>query len=371
LFDSVAEYPLVLVLACLLGVPRSATRSRTAAALDLALPLALGLGTLALITLVQDTDSGRTRAGLVAMFGLPAFLCYFFSRRAIRFGLGVGVILLASVFYGEADELLHAERTFFGVHRVSLNPARRAHQLAHGNTLHGVQSLRAELRQTPLSYYHPSGPVGQLFAALGARLEGPVAVIGLGAGALVTYALPGQRWIFYEIDPAVVRIARDPRFFTFLSRSRAHYEIVQGDARLSLRSAPDGAFGLMILDAYSSDAIPVHLATREALRLYLRKLNHRGILAFHISNQHLDLRPLLGNLGRDAGLSCLVQHDHLLDDRDADAGKEISTWLVMARRLAHLAPLHRDRRWQAARGDPSIPLWTDDYSSILPLLSSE
>src|SRR5262249_45082582 len=153
----------------------------------------------------------------------------------------------------------------------------------------------------------PDGPVGQVIQEFRwGRSRRSVAVVGLGAGGLACYAEPGQRWAVYQIDPAVERVARDPRYFTYLSDCRAgRLDVVLGDARLRLREAPDHEFDLIVLDAFSSDAIPLHLLTREALHLYLDKLADHGLIAVHISNRFLDLAPVLGALARDADLACL------------------------------------------------------------------
>src|SRR5262249_26784205 len=155
------------------------------------------------------------------------------------------------------------------------------HVLMHGKTVHGVQSLDPARRREALTYFHRTGPIGQLLDVYGRDISTNIAVVGLGAGSLASFGSSKQEWTFYEIDPIVLKLARDERFFSFLRDSAAAVRVVLGDARLSLASARDGRFDLVILDAYSSDAIPVHLVTREALALYLIKLRSGGILAFH------------------------------------------------------------------------------------------
>jgi hypothetical protein len=201
------------------------------------------------------------------------------------------------------------------------------------------------------------------------RAQGPqsdVAVVGLGAGTLACYAEPGQHWSFYEIDPTVAQIARGSGYFTFLQESRAaSTEIVLGDARLRLRDAPDHRYKLIVLDAFSSDAIPTHLLTREALRLYLSKLAQGGIIAFHISNNFIDLDPILGALARDANLKCLVRRDLNLSPADASDGKAPSIWSVMSLCAADLGTLADDPRWQAPSVRNHETVWTDDFSNII------
>ena len=199
-------------------------------------------------------------------------------------------------------------------------------------TIHGAQSLDPAARREPLTYYHRTGPLGQVFAVFsGPRAKQEVAVIGLGTGTIACYGQAGQHFTFYEIDPAMEQIARDPRYFTYLSDCPAQVKVILGDARLSLRGAPESFYDMIILDAFSSDAIPIHLVTREAIRLYLAKLKPGGILVFHISNRYLDLKPVLGNLARDAGLVALSNSDLKLSDEDRKKKKLASTWVVMAR----------------------------------------
>jgi hypothetical protein len=369
-FTSVAEYPLTLVLAYLLGVRVTTKTLRPREyVLDLGLPLMLGLGIAALIKLMPRLESlyGALPAALI--FGPAAVVCFFFSKRPIRFGAGMGVILLASSFYQSGQgRLLLAERSFFGIHRVTADAGSRYHVLFHGQTIHGMQSLKPGRQREPLTYYHRLGPVGDLFAGCSQARQGPVAVVGLGAGTLACYGQPGQSWTFYEIDPVVARIARDARYFTYLRDTPAEVNIVLGDARLTLAHAPARHYGVMVLDAYSSDAIPVHLITREALRLYLSKLAPRGLLAFHISNLHLDLKPVLSNLARDAGLVCLAQEDTSLTEVEKDEGKRASQWLVMARERSDLGTLARDPAWANCEGQAAADVWTDNFSSILDVL---
>ncbi|HEU5100772.1 MAG TPA: fused MFS/spermidine synthase, partial [Roseiflexaceae bacterium] len=337
LFTTVVEYPLVLVLACVLletkdqGLKTKDQRQeieKNSGALvvrpssfvlwprllDLGLPAALGALVALAILGARGAGMSNSPLGLGLMFGVPSLVCFSFSRRPLRFGLAIGAILLASTLYTSGQgQVLHAERSFFGIHRVLLDATGQFHSLAHGSTRHGMQSLDPANRNEPLTYYSRSGPIGQVLADLTQRRPGArVAAIGLGAGSLACYKQPGQQWTFYEIDPSVVRIAREPAYFTYLQDCAPDAGMVLGDARLSLASAPDGGYDLIVLDAYSSDSIPMHLITREALALYLRKLAPGGVLAFHISNLYLDLKPALGNLAADAGLASLARDDLVL-----------------------------------------------------------
>jgi hypothetical protein len=313
------------------------------------------------------------RAGLPARdaFYLPALLCFSQLRHARRFALAVAAMLLVGLVmpYGTLyGRVLQTRRTFFGVYRVSTDPTGAYHALYHGTTLHGLEAIDPARAKDPLTYYHRDGPFGQAFVALGEDdTAARVGVVGLGIGALARYAAPAQQWTFFEIDPEVERMARDPRYFTQLASCGDRCAVVTGDARLSLARVAPGTFGLLVLDAFSSDAIPVHLMTREAMALYASRLASHGVLAFHISNRHLRLGPILGRLAAANGLTALENQDAHAVDIDA-RGMTTSDWMMMARAADDLAPLARDPRWRTPDVTASTPLWTDDFSNILSAL---
>jgi spermidine synthase len=216
-----------------------------------------------------------------------------------------------------------------------------------------------------LTYFHRNGPLGQFFTAVeAASPRRAVAVVGLGAGSLACYGTPEQRWTFYEIDPTVFRIAASPRFFTFLRDCPPKPFVILGDARLTLSRAPDGAYDLIILDAYSSDAPPMHLITLDAVRLYLTKLAPDGVLVFNISNRHLVLEPVLGAIARAAGLVALTRDDAHVADADRATGKVESQWVIMARRAEDLRALESDPLWKPPATPPGQRPWTDDFASL-------
>ncbi len=365
-FRSVTEYPLVLALAfLLLPTGRGQESGSSLCWRDAAIAGAVALVTVALILLVPTRQLTPRWLGAGLVYGSPLIATFFAIKRPSRFGLCLCAVVLAAAVFGGRESLLHHERSFFGVLRVTRNPEDRVNQLFHGTTLHGQQSLDPARRHEPLTYYHRTGPIGQVFAAFsGPDAKPRVALVGLGTGSLATYGEPGQRLTFYEIDPAVVRIARNPRGFTFLRDSRARIDVVLGDARLRLAEAPAGAYGLLVVDAFSSDAIPVHLITREALRLYAAKLAPRGVMAFHISNRFVDLEPVLAELARDAGLTARIEHD----GADPAAGKQGSIWVVMARAEGDFGILTQDARWQPLAERPGTAVWTDDFSNLVSVL---
>jgi hypothetical protein len=242
--------------------------------------------------------------------------------------------------------------------------------LVHGNTVHGRQSIDPRREREPLSYYYRTGPVGSLFAALhdDERLH-QIGVVGLGSGAMMCYAEAGQHWTYYEIDPSVVAIARDSGYFTFLSGAAVQPDIVLGDARLQLAHS-DARYGLLVIDAFSSDAIPVHLLTREALQIYLDHLRDDGILFFNISNRYLDLENVLADLARHAqpSLVCLSWKDVTVKENDKALGKAPSHWVALARSNEAIAKLLRHGPWKRLRGRADRRVWTDDYSNLLGVL---
>jgi hypothetical protein len=362
-FRSVTEYPLAIVLVCLLGRggrrPRFGWRDIGAAAGLAALLISASLGARAL-------GAATSRGAQLGVYLVPALLCYSFVERPVRFALGLAAIVLAGLAVPLSPSVpIHAERNFFGVLRVTHDRAERFHVLVHGDTIHGRQSLDPEDRLEPMSYYHRRGPLGEVFAALdGSSSPVRVAAVGLGAGVMASYARPGDHWTFYEIDPAMIAIARDERYFTFLRDCRSTAPaILAGDARVRLREAPARAYDLIVLDAFSSDSIPVHLVTREAIALYLEKLAPGGRIAFHVSHRLLDLRRVLGALAADRALVARVREDP--PGEALARGQDSSRWIVMARGEADLGAIGTDSRWKPLPITSAARLWTDDFSNVL------
>jgi len=369
-FSSLVEFPIALVLAAALRPPIDVVKDTPRARmLDYLLPVALGVCLEAVLLMMQAEGLKPSRALNILIFGYTMVWCLSFGKRPLRFALGVAALILASrVYTGPFGHILRTERSFFGVYRVADDDVNGFRVLFHGATVHGMQSRDPTRVCEPLAYYTRDGPIGQVFAAhQGARLS-QVAVIGLGAGALASYQTPGQQFTFYEIDPLVERIARDPRYFTFISGCAPQARVVLGDARLSLCDAADHTYGLIVLDAFSGDSIPTHLLTCEALHIYLRKLAPGGALAFHISNRYLDLRQVLGNLAQDSALVCLVNSDTAVGENDIKNGKLPSLWAVMARNSGNLAQLARDPHWKPVPAVAGARVWTDDFSNVVSII---
>ena len=371
LFSAVLELPIALVLAALLcPSPDLAEETPRTRLLDYVLPAALGVAVVIGILELQVRGVAPGRLFNLLIFGPAAICCLRFGKRPRRFGLGVAALIMASQAYaGPFGRILHRERSFYGVYRVGDDVERNYRVLFHGGTAHGVQSLDPSRACEPEAYYTRSGPIGQVFQAFrGSPVLENVALIGLGAGVMVCYQQAHERFTFYEIDPAVLRIAQDRHYFTYLADCGSPPRVVLGDARLSLRDAPEHGYGLMVFDAFSGDSIPTHLLTREALTLYLSKLANDGILAFHISNRYLDLHGVLGSLAEDAGLACLANDEVAVDEAESREGKFASSWVVMARKAGDFGALSNDPRWSNLPASPGSPVWTDDYSNIVSIL---
>ena len=361
-FDWVVEYPLIIVLAAALR-PTIVTRRPIDRILDVALPTALCILIMVLLRFDFPPSSWGDRAP-VWVFGGYALIVLLFQRHAMRFALGVAAMFVGAILgRGREESLLFRGRSFFGVYRVMAFP--KQHALQSGTTTHGGQSNDPELAREPLTYYHRDGPLGQSFAWL--MRDNPnrrVAIVGLGTGTIACYGRPNETWTFYEIDPLIERIAYNPKYFTYLRDCPPAKRIVLGDARLSLTQAPDSSYDYIVLDAFSSDAIPVHLMTREALQLYLNKLAPGGSIAFHISNRYLTLEPVLVELARDARLAGIVGADTAITAAQTAEYKMNSKWVVLSRRATDHARLAVQPGWRVLAPQSDVDLWTDDFSNV-------
>jgi spermidine synthase len=260
------------------------------------------------------------------------------------------------------------ERSFFGVHKIYLRDKGQFRALAHGTTLHGAIRVRNPDGSkytgpvTPLTYYHPQGVLAQTLLLLPPQINGrEVAVVGLGAGAHSCNGMTRDRWTYFEIDPVVIKIARNPDQFGFLSHCAPTAKIILGDARLTLAGQPPSSFDYLLIDAFSSDTIPIHLLTREAIALYVSRLKEDGILVIHISNRHLELQSVVAALARDAGLAIktriqITKSISLADPNSSEAA-------IFARQRETLAPFAEELGWKQP-ADNNVSVWTDDYSNI-------
>ena len=370
-FSSVVEYPLMMVAAAfarpvISGVDYMAAGKK----MDWFLPVLLCAAMMLLLELGKAMPS-LSRANLHLMiFGISGMLCLTFAHRPVRFGLGlIALFLIAARFpppYGH--EIFH-DRSFFGAYRVTDDLAIKRRLLFHGTTIHGAQNSEPAKHLIPLSYYHRTGPAGQvLLAAARGGAASKVAIVGLGTGALACHGAAAQEFTFFEIDPMVEQIARDPRLFTYLRDCPPKIDVIIGDARLSLVSAPSYYFDIFVLDAFSSDVIPTHLLTRQALELYLRKLSDDGILLIHISNRHMDLAPVLDRLAKELELTALIQDDFDLTPEEIAEGKSPSRWMLLSRDRRAADTFASGPRWQRLDGRLGGDLWTDEFSNVQKVL---
>lgn len=346
---------------------------------------------------VAVTIDGGT-VGLLLTFGPPCLLAFVFADRPVRFTLGVLAVLFVHYWLEFRNPAaLVTTRTYFGVLIVQedvhwrlpgVNGEVRFRQLMHGTTLHGSQfphdpvaeAVYPGLSQAPLMYYHRTGPVGDLFAGL--PTDGRVGMVGLGAGATAAYMNSGQAITFYEIDPKVVELVDGPKaHFTYLNDARdrgASVTHVLGDARLTLARHTGDPYHLLIIDAFSSDSIPLHLMTVEAMRLYADRVTPDGLIGIHISNRFMDLAPVVAALARECGLSCRVrlekcEGDDLKPLPDTPPGKTSSTWVVVGRGEAAMARFDRHDGpfpWERVAVPDGLRLWTDDYADVLAVMKS-
>ena len=375
--------------------------AKVALALDFVIPIIIGVAFWQMAKLPEKawfykiTDGIATALTLseetvrvVLVYAVPVMVCFFFVDRPLRFALCVAAILGISTFKDEGRGTVHTERSFFGILKVQADTRVQTistkkgvarwddgtpvvageieyHRLVHGTTLHGTQIYsqtthflddfqhltalnswdnlvtavalaRFNPREEPLTYYHRTGPVGAMVAEVRSRKDGadrlePMAMVGLGTGSMSCYALPGQKLTFYEIDPAVKHMVADTdKYFTYVTDARnrgAELDFRMGDARLKLKDDTDRKYTLLLVDAFSSDSIPVHLLTVEAVKLYLERVPEDGIVALHISNKFVKLEPVVAKICAELGLACRVWND----DGERRPGKTASSWVVVAR----------------------------------------
>lgn len=363
-FDSLIEYPLAYSCACL-ALPLSAG-TRGERLRDLLYPAGLA-GWLAAVALLRTGGQNAPELALPLAFAPAALACLSFKHRPARLALALAalVLCLRELARPPGTEVLESDRNFFGAKEVRLDTKQGSIAIVHGSTVHGLQRVAPARSPEPLGYYHPYGPAGDIFGAFGRDARGRAAVIGLGAGSMAAYIGPDQRLTFYEIDPLVVALAKDQRYFSHLASAAGRVSTVTGDGRLEIAREPGGGLGLVLVDAFNSDAIPVHLLTREAIELYLGKLAPGGLLAFHITNQYLDLEPVLAATLAELGLRAAVRRD---PGDPAEPLRFESAYLAASREAEVMEDFITKRGWRSARRDPEQGGWSDDRSNVLEAL---
>jgi hypothetical protein len=377
-FSDVWEYPIVLTLSVLArpwGDDRPAARTWAlvvvGAVAGLLVPVLAGLGAAHLTARpIPGGASVSELAGLAGrlMLATAAVAAFLLRDRALLFCSLVAVLSIGAQAAADKADTLHSWRSFFGVMRES-----RAHTaalggpvnfLAHGTTLHGAQALDPRWRCHPLVYYTPLTPIGQVILEK-EREQAAIrmGVVGLGTGSVAAYVRPTDRLTFFEIDPLVVRIATNPRDFSYTTEcAKGPVDYVLGDARLTLARQPPGVFDILLIDAFSSDAVPTHLLTVEAVRGYLGHLTPDGVLILHLSNRNLDLLSPAQAVARELGAAALVQRHAAPPDGGA-RWESAEDAVILARSPQALTAFARDGRWTPIAPQAGRP-WTDDYTNV-------
>lgn len=374
LFDWAWEHPLLVLAAALLMPLQPLLRWSDADGIDpapLRIAFALLLSFAAFLCWQLDQYALRPEGELIAVVltvliaGTGVMLMAW--RWAFLAVLAMVMIAQGGIWTIRATLAEERTRSYFGIYTVHDRPEQRVRTLAHGTTLHGEQSLDPAHSRDALTYYGPGSGVSLALAAAPV-LIGPqarIGVVGLGTGSLACQSRPGQSWTFFEIDPVVLQFSTSGRF-TYLRDCKPDAGVVLGDARLELARQPPAAFDVLVIDAFSSDAIPMHLLTREALRVYLRALSPRGLLLLHISNRYIDLSPVVAANARDVGLAALSRLDIPADTERYTP----SRWIALSRdagQLERLARQQPEMPWTVLE-DRSAHPWTDDHASILPYI---
>lgn len=370
-FSWIAEYPILLALSALCR-PRDSSGARASLWL-------WAFAVLAALTLIAISYRvGATTAFLetnrvwvvtsVAVTAMVLAVLLKIDRWKLASLVALGLVLIRA--YPADDGRVETIRSFFGVHKIVVTPNGQYHVLMHGTTIHGAEKFQEDdgspVRGRPeaISYYHKDGGIGQAIAAIRARKGGAirVAVIGLGTGTLACQSEPGEDWTFFEIDQSMVDTARDPKYFTFIQSCDPDMKPIMGDARLTFAKEKDGTYDLIIVDAYSSDAIPIHLATEEAMEIYKSKLAPQGAVLMHVSNRHLELASVVVGIAEENDLKSWVYNE----DTGRDAEYIFTTEVVIsAREDADIGSLASNSMWTLTEATEGQRVWTDDYSNVL------
>jgi hypothetical protein len=369
-FNWVAEYPLLVALSVLcmpgLALARHAEQNVLFAALAFA----------ALLLTMLMSSGLKLDDNLITLFiGALLGLIVYFWRARLAFAAIIGFVLILGHYQYNAAFNNFVVRNFFGVLAAAETPDGRFRVLWHGGIGQGAQRIRDRDgnpitgRPEMISEFQAGAGIAQTFEAVRASVGGPIsyAVIGLGTGSLSCQARPEDSAIYYELDPDVIRIARDPTLFNFVSECRPNISIVQGDARLTIENAPDASYDLIFVDAFIGAAIPIHLLTREAMAVYLRKLKPSGIVAIHVSNYHLELATVVAGIADGHGAIT-----RLYEGGDVPEVASEQKWVpivaVVARRDQDFGALAKSKLWPVLPPDPAQRVWTDDYSNVLGAL---
>jgi uncharacterized membrane protein len=371
-FSWIAEYPILVALAALCRPGNQAPAPRWGR-------WYWGALTLLAVMLIAPSYLSGEAAQYLDHFRMPIIIAVAIAAMIAAIILKVGrwkfaatiglALLLIRILPGDRGHV-ETVRSFFGVHKIVATTDGRYHLLMHGTTVHGAEKVLNDDgtpvtgRPEAISYYYKESGISRAIAAVRARKGGPLraAVIGLGSAALTCASQPGENWKFFEIDQAIVDIARDPKRFSFIQKCHPDLQPVMGDARLTFAKEPDGVYDLIVVDAYSSDAIPVHLATREAMTIYKNKLAPHGAIVVHVSNRHLELASVIVGIANANNLKSWVYFNNPRRDTEYILANNV---VISARDESDVGDIAHSDAWKAASPDKLQRVWTDDYSNIL------
>ena len=368
IFTWVAEYPALIVLAILcrpgLVMPTD-TKTRL---LWLGAAAIVAVAAYPGLTARYVTDENVFNWTIGAMLVIAGLV----SREPLPFAAVIAVAFIIGHAYKPDAEQRETMRSFFGVHKITETTDGQYRVFLHGTTIHGAERLRDDnghpITDKPplITYYHPNSPMGVTVKAVWARVAGPikVAVVGLGTGTFACHAEPADDFTFYEIDASVQKMARDPNYFSYIAKCKPDVPIVLGDARLTLAEAKD-KYDLIVLDAFTSDAIPIHLMTREAMATYVERLAPHGIVLMHVSNRHMELATVVAGIAHANGLVSRVNNRGSRGDEDDSKYVFTSTVVISAREEADFGVLLEDQDWSVVEQPAGQRVWTDDYSNVI------
>jgi spermidine synthase len=373
-FNGIYEYPLMIIIGLLLNPTNKTKRLSLQEKWWKKVFIAYLFFFATILYINYEQFSEELILGLLIITVLANF--FVFHKNMLYLALySMIIVSCATPNHQHNHQILHQSRNFYGVLSIKKDAditisAQQVttHTLYSGSTEHGAQLITNDTFQcTPVSYYNRQGPLGQLFHQYDPiNANWQIGIVGLGAGELATYAKETQQWNFFELNPAVIDIATNPAYFTYLSDCVKKYKIFPGDARLTLEQEANHGYDLLVIDAFTSDSIPTHLLTKEAIDLYFSKLKPYGILAFHISNRHLAVKKVLADHAQNMELIVLLQ-----EYRPAKKNPLVykSDWAVLARNAQALQPLleAQSAAWKKIEADPNMQTWTDDFTSLVSI----
>lgn len=375
IFNTYLEYPLILALSLLIIQPNSASiRIKK----EIILFCVVGLATYAVYSfLIKSNQDKEINSNLIKVMCLSLGNIILLKRKVALCLFAIFMVIILQYHSDYTHSILYRDRSFYSVHQVT--QTEEFIKYSHGTTIHGIQNRNKINACEPLSYYSriPGAPVGEVFDATSSKNFHKIAAVGLGAGTVAAYAKSTQVWDFFEIDPLVKKIAKESGFFTYLTdcvTSNITINIIIGDGRLEIQKKPVSSYDLILLDAFSSDSIPMHLITQEAFAVYLQKMKSDGILIINLSNRYLDLIPIVSRIAAQHQYTALYK-EHIIDKSRYES-KEIpesissSVWLMMTRDQTIIDNL-KSLEWSSHKSVKDISIWTDHHASILSAIRNK